>query len=433
MADSEQTTQLRSSKYGYVIVVSACVMTGVTVGTAMNGAGIFLRPITEDLGIGYATLALYLTILHTTKAIFLPFAGKLIDKIDVRFFGAGSIVLNGTSLLLMSTFTQVWQFYVIGVVLGVGMCFPTYMAGPIMVARWFKRRVGFWIGFTNTFTGVGAVVFAPIGGLLIAANGWQFTYVVYGIVVLAMGLAAAMLMRSYPADIGALRVGETVDEVQAARLNPGSTDTKIVDPGITAKRARKSIVFKLVFVFTAIISLATGGTMQYISPMAESYGFTIAIAALALSITNVGNMIGKPLLGAIADKNATVALTVGCVCGVSGSLIFLSAGMLGSWSIFLGAVIFGVSASSCILVSAMTIRFIFGNREYEELYPYLMIAVSLGAGFGATLVGFIRDFTGGFIGVFWFDFVMIIIAFCCGFSAIRLGRKYRNEWHVVGV
>lgn len=73
------STRLRFH-YGYVIVACCCLMMGVNVGISFSCAGIFYRPVSESLGIPVGEFGIYMSIMYITSTIFLPFAGRLLER-----------------------------------------------------------------------------------------------------------------------------------------------------------------------------------------------------------------------------------------------------------------------------------------------------------------------------------------------------------------
>jgi MFS family permease len=412
--------------YGYVVLIGACLICAVVSGVTLNSAGIFINPVATELEIGFGNLAFYLTILFITMALFLPFAGRMMDKYDVRILAIISVVLAAGSLFAMSKFTSVYQFYVAGFTLGIANTFAMFLIGPILVNRWFKQRVGFYLGIVTAFSGVGAVIANPVGGILISNNGWRNAYMTLSIALAIIGVFASLLLRSRPSDKGLRPLGDTGVETAVKQAT--------LEPGVPASVAVKTAAFFFACFFAAFISLATSGTNQYLAPLAQSYGFPIALAGTVVSICAVGNMIGKPILGAIADKSVFTSIWVACGSGIAALTILMFSGIIGNWSVYVGTFLFGICLASCVPVSAMLVRKLFGTRDYSKIYSNIMAVAAIGSGVGATLLGFVRDFTGGFTAVLILDIVLMAACGIAASIALKQGKSlvFEQEEKAVG-
>lgn len=88
----------------------------------------------------------------------LSFAGKLLEKYSSRIILTFCSAMIAATFMAMSLFDAVWQFYVAGAVFGITLAFLLYLGFPTLLNRWFKTRMGVFIG-DGTDTDVGALCF----------------------------------------------------------------------------------------------------------------------------------------------------------------------------------------------------------------------------------------------------------------------------------
>ena len=149
--------------------------------------------------------------------VMLPIAGKLMNKIDLRILLSAAVIVNGVTYLVMSQLTEVWMFYVAGVFLGIGTAPLIYLAIPTLINNWCTKKVGFFVGLCMAFTGIGGVIFNPVGTALIGSgpDGWRLGYLVFGIIMLVATLPFTLLVvRSKPEDKGLLPYGAEVGDTE---------------------------------------------------------------------------------------------------------------------------------------------------------------------------------------------------------------------------
>jgi len=411
---SDNMKSSRGIHYGYVVLVCACVFCACIAGNTISAAGIFFEKVAGELGVGLGNISLYITIMFLTMTVFLPFAGKIMEKYDVRLITIAVALLAAGSYFAMSKFTSVYQYYITGFTLGIANTFALYLIGPMLVNRWFKARTGFYLGIVMAFSGVGAVVFNPIAGYFISNYGWRSAYMYLALIILVAGVCCGLLLRSRPQDKGLRAIGDTGGSAAAK---------KVLEAGVPASVALKSAPFFLACLFSFCISVIGGGVNQYMAPLAANYGFELSAAAMVVSAYAMGNMFGKPVLGAIADKFLKASIWTACGAGVLGMVILLNVPKLGFWSMYVGGIIFGVAVGSCMPISAIVVRRIFGGRDYPAIYSYNQMMTAIASGVGAMLIGFVKDLTGGFQQILTIAAIVYIIIGIIGMIALSTGKK----------
>ncbi len=409
----------KKSIFPYLVVATGIACCVGPSALAFSCAGIFYTPVSEALGVGKGVFAIYMTILCLAMTVTLPFAGKLMETKDVRVLLSVAVVFVGGSLIAMSSFGEVWQFYIAGAFIGVGEAFLLYLAVPTLINRWFKKRVGFFIGLCMAFTGIGGVIFNPVGGALIASgpDGWRMGYLVFGIVALVIALPFTLFcIRSFPSDKGLRPIGDEEAPVVAG-VAPTLT-------GTSAVVAMRSMAFYAMVVFAGLVNLCTV-IYQFLPSYATSLGASFpevaAIAATLASAAMLGQAIGKVALGAINDRSVYGGLLVGLASGIVGlALMWLVPGSIPA--MLAGGFLFGIFyASATVQVPLMT-RTIFGTREYSSIYSRISMVASLCAAFAATIWGFLID-ASGFTYVFIIGIAAIIVVAFSGFLSLRTGAK----------
>ena len=321
--------KITSFHYGYIIVLCCCLIMGINVGMVMSSAGIFYKPVSESLNISVGQLGLYMSFNYLSSTLILSIAGKMIDKFSARLLLTLSSSLLGLTLIAMSYFTSVWQFYVAGSVIGITMAFLLYLSFPTLINRWFKKRVGFFIGVCSAASGIGGVIFNPLGGYLITTYGWQMTYAIFGIVILFMvSPLLGLLLRDYPKDKGLSAYGAREEQHYTASTN-----------GVEYSQAIKMPLFYGLLVF-AFLMISVSTLNLFIPNYITSLSYSLEQAAFVASAVMVGVTIGKVSLGMINDRSSVVGVLTTIIGGVVG-LLLLIVGSVGFWSVIVGGFLFG--------------------------------------------------------------------------------------------
>ena len=180
------TSPGKKSIFPYLVVATGIICCFGPCSFALSCAGIDFTPVSESLGVGRGAFALDPTImLVVTAFLVLPCAGKA-DRDEGLALGA----FGGCCLHWRAPYCHVvlqygvWQFYVPGAIMGIGLAEMLILTVPTLINRWFRKNVGFYIGLCMAFTGIGGAVFNLVGGYLIGTGpeGWRTGYRAFGAV-----------------------------------------------------------------------------------------------------------------------------------------------------------------------------------------------------------------------------------------------------------
>ena len=322
--------------------------------------------VTSTGAIDTAPFALYITVLYLTMTVVSPMAGKLIQKMDIRIILSVSAALVGIAFILMSIYTEIWQFYISGVLLGLGEISILWLAIPTLMNRWFKK----------------------------SGTSYQTIYLIWGIVALATSLPFTLFcIRSTPEEVGLQPYGAEIAEdgtVEKAK-------------GLSASKAMKSPVFYAVFIYAGIINFLT-----IIAPQFPSYMRSLGAA------------------GTVAYDVAVVTMITAFVAGVAGILL-VWLGVQSEIALYAGACIYGFFFASAVVLCPIVVRQVFGTREYSEIYSRVSVFVNLMGAFGATIWAFLGS-NFGYDSVFIVGIVGQVVVLLCGLYAFGKQKSVQAQW-----
>ncbi|MCM1006150.1 MAG: MFS transporter [Prevotella sp.] len=382
--------QKKGLHYGFIIVACCCLMMGVNIGLTFSCAGIFYKPVSESIGVSTGKFGIYMSVMYVASSLMLPAAGRMLEKYSARLLFSISSAIMGLTFLAMAFFTDVWEFYAAGAVLGATLSFLLYLSFPTMVNRWFDAKVGLLIGVCSAASGIGGMIFNPIAGAIITAVGWRMAYGVFAAVILFVVTPVLyILLRDYPADKGLLPYGADVAEKADVGVDNKKTSA---GKGIEYYKAIRMPVFYLLVLF-AFLMMGVSTLNLFIPGYTESLEYSIESAAWAASASMAGVTLGKLVLGYINDRNCTAGVLVTTLGGAVGLLIMLL-GHDGLWLILGGAFLFGWAYAGVTVQTAMLTRAVFGNRSYARIYSIISIALAAGGAVASGGWGLLADATG---------------------------------------
>ncbi|MDO4854108.1 MAG: MFS transporter [Coriobacteriia bacterium] len=417
---SANTQKKGGFHYAFMIVAACIVFTCIPCALTLSCAGIYFTPVSTYFGVPKASFTLYFTILNLAMMITLPIAGKLMSKMDMRVILTVCAIIDGLAMVAMSFFTEVWMFYVSGVFLGIGTAPLLYLATPSLINAWCYKKVGFFIGLAMAFTGIGGVIFNPIGTALInmGPEGWRTGYLVFGILILVLTTPfTAFVIRSNPADKGLKPYG--IEEA----LENADGDTDAVMTGVSANKAMKTGAFVCIAAFAFFITLNQTVYQfmpSYCTSFAESAPAVAALSGVVASACMAGQAIGKVVLGVVNDKNAHAGLFLGLGCGFVAVALMWFLPTIG-FVMLIAAFIFGFVYACTNVEAPLLTRSVFGSRDYTNIWSRVSMAGTLGGVIAPTLFGILVDLPGGFNIMFAVSVCCMIACLLCGLYA--LGRR----------
>ena len=399
--------------YEYLIVAALCLINFGPVSFCLSCAGIFYTPVAADIGTSPATLSYFLAAFSISMILVLTPLGKLFGRIDCRAIMTASIAIIAACFVGLSFVQADWQFLLLAFVMGFGLTSCVYLAPPILVNRWFSKRSGFFIGIIMAFTGVGGMLWATVGGALIASIGWRATYLVFALLTCLLGLPCTLfVLKDRPAAVGRVPYGYDPDAEDSASYE---------SEGVDASTAHKSASFVALLAFSLVISLNV-----YVYGMIPSYVATLPAAselpllgAIASSCAMAASVVAKILWGGLGERNIRATVVAACSCAIGGLLLFVLAP--GSWPLIcVAAVAYGMIYGEQTVFCPIVTRQFYGMRCYGELYSSVSTIICIGVIASSFIGGTIVNVTGSYLAMFAFIGTALAVACLLLFVAARL-------------
>lgn len=385
---------------------------GIDVGLVMSCAGIFYHPVSQELGVPVGEFGIYMSFSYLASTLMLPVAGRMLERWSARYLLAISSAILGLCLVAMGSFNEVWQFYGVGCIIGITLAFLLYLSFPTMVNRWFKTRVGFFIGLCSAASGIGGIVFNPIGAAWITDLGWRTAYWIFGAIVLfGVSPILVIFLRNYPHEKNLEPFGTDLEN--QVSVSTGESE------GIEYSKALRMPVFYALMVF-AFLMMAASTLNLFIPNYMTDLTFTLEQASLVASAVMVGVTVGKIVLGMINDRNTVVGVLVTVLGGISGLAILVWAHING-FLIIVGGFLFGWAYAGVTVQTAMLVKAVFGNKNYARIYSNVSIALAAGGAITAGGWGLLADST-SFKTIFIIGAAFLIV--CGAIGIYALNKKF---------
>ncbi|MCH6267263.1 MFS transporter [Neobacillus citreus] len=403
--------------YAWWILLGLCIIVGLGKGALNNSAGLFLTPITKDLGIGMGSLTLYLSVSAIVTMFFLPIGGKLMAKYNTRLLLSIAIVLQAGAFAMFGMMDSVWGWYIFAIPLAVGGVFITVIAGPVLINQWFKKNNGLALGIMSAAGGALGAVSQPIVGNLIANQGWRGSYIIVGITVIVIVVPIVLIfIRKSPQDSGLLPYG-----MAEIKKNGNDTIQESKNKGVAMVDARKSYAFYALMIFFFLITSIASFSI-HIPTYLMNKGFDVAFVGNVMGSYMLGVLVGSLVIGFLSDKigsknTAIFAMATGLIA-VCLLLFFASSSIIITFAVAL----FGFISSSIGTLGPALTTSLFGNKEYSQIYSSASMGLAVASIVALPAYGYVFDFIGSYIPVLYAIIIMLIINIGCVMFAFK-GKK----------
>ncbi|HET9704702.1 MAG TPA: MFS transporter [Vicinamibacterales bacterium] len=332
---------------------------------------VFLRPVTEDLGWSReAAAASFGTMALLAAAAAAP-VGRLLDRYGVRRIVLPSLTALGVAVASMSMLTpSLTHFYLVSAVVGLATVGTSPVAYSRAIFSWFDVRRGRALGLMLAGPALAQVVMPGLATMLIGSIGWRGAWLTIGIIVVAAGVPI---------------VAGSLQEREAA---PTSTSA-------SGARIGEAIRSRLFWTLIAVIfgsGLLISGFIVHGAALLTDRSFTVAQAALVISIYGASNLSGRLLTGALLDRYSAPRVAAVLLMVLAGGGLLLSRAQAMETAIA-AAILVGLGAGGEMDINPYLLSRYFGMRSLSTLYGFNWMALGIASTIGPVVMGRAYDAT----------------------------------------
>ena len=383
----------RTSTADWRTPTTVLVCGGIILSIAMgirHGFGLFLQPISHDLGWGRETFALAMAVQNLVWGATQPFVGMISDK-----FGAARVVMGGAALYALglvamaNSHSQLVFILTSGVLIGIGLSGVTFSVISGVLGRRFppeKRSMA--LGISAAAGSFGQFATLPLAKWLLSHVGWYGALLAMaGIAVLMAPLAAALVERK-----GTRQHAFIQSAGQAMGEALGHRGYKLLTAGF--------IVCGFQVVFLAV----------HLPAYLADKGLPAYVAVTALALIGLFNIVGTVIAGWLGSRmpKKYVLSAIYFARAVVFALFFWAPVSL--YSVYAFAVALGFLWLSTVPVTNGIVAQIFGVRYLAMLSGFAFFSHQIGSFLGAWLGGLFYDRFGNYNLVWGISIALGILA-----------------------
>ena len=380
--------------HGWYVVACGFLSQGMRVGLGPQTFGFFFKPMVEELGWSRSVMTGALLARDLVGAAIGPPFGFAVDRYGPRFLMAGSAVVLGISLMLLSQTHEIWQFVLFYGVLGAfGVPGLGYGVVSPTIAKWFIRHRGRATGIATAGLNVGAVAMTPLILFLIGAYGWRTAWFWLGFVPWIVVVPPSLLwLRRQPEDMGLLPDGASAEAPQNGDegQGPNESDNRPAEEASwTVRQALRAPSFWLLIASEVISGMSIGALIIHRIPYMTDLGFSATQAGMSFAIYGVCAFAAKLVWGFLADRFPIRPLAVLALLGGAAGIL-AGVGATNVWQMYgaFGA-LYGFTGGALVVVGPLLWAAHFGRRYQGSIRgvisPFRLVA-SLGGPMFAALI-----------------------------------------------
>ncbi len=383
-----------------------------SVGIAMNSISILFKPVSDALGFSRGDFTLSFTVGALAIMVSAPFIGKLYEKYDARLIVFISAVMLAGSFGLFSICRSLFQFYVVSIMMGIGVASTGLIAVSVLVTNWFTERRGLAMGIALSASGLGGVIYNPLGNWFLEQYSWQSTYLLFSFSIALLSIPPAFLMRTRPQEIGLLPYG-------AGSMTAGKRNVE--EEGMTLKESLRSTAFWMLALMAFFSSVGVMGVQMHMVAFLGDVGHSNAFASGVMGLTLGVLVPAKIVVGQISDKfGLAKALVLVFGCNVIGIGLFYGANS--EWVAIAAAIFFAFGITIQTVFPPLMAAKCVGLKHFGTVFGIVNLFMMMGSGVGTPLSGYFYDSFHSYIPAFHLFIGLSILAAIMGLMAVSRSK-----------
>lgn len=380
----------RKLSMAQVLICGASIVT-LSMGIR-HGFGLWLQPITQDMGWTRQTFALAMAIQNLSWGLFGIFGGMLADRL-----GAFRVLIGGAALYAMGLAgmalspTPLLFALTTGVLIGAAQAGTTYAIIYGVLGRQIPAEKRSWaMGVAAAAGSFGQFLMVPLEGQLILRLGWQEALLVLSamvllIVPLAFGLREPGFHGSAP-----IKRTQSVGEAVAEALRYRS------------------------FLLLTAGYFVCGFQVVFIGVHMPSYlrdqGLTPQVASYALALIGLFNVFGTYIAGSLGQRMPKRHILAFIYFARAVAITIFLLVPLSPLSVYVFSAVMGALWLSTVPPTNATVAQIFGVQHLSMLSGFVFFSHQVGSFLGVWLGGYLYDRTGSYDIVWYLAIALGIFA-----------------------
>ena len=373
--------------YGWNVVGATFVMALFSFGLGFYGLTVYVATLQRLHGWSASAVSAPVTVYYIAGALVTTAIGDVYERLGPRAVVTAGSVAMAAGIAALGVVTQPWQLYPAFLVMSVGWGAMSGASINIILAPWFQRRRGLAVSLAFNGATLGGVIVAPALIVLIGLLDFTRSLVIAALVLLVVPVPIATgVMRRGPEELG---LGPDGDRRPSRSAGPSAT----FERGWRRDAIRTWRFWSVSAPFALGLAAQVGVLTHLVSLVAPMLG--AGGAARAVSATTAAALAGRLATGFVVDRlNRRLVSSATLVIQIVGLALL-------AWAptavvVYAGCMLFGLGVGNLTTLPGLILAVEWPRERFSSLVGLVVGINQFTFAFGPSLVGVIRDWSGGY-------------------------------------
>lgn len=405
--------------YGWYIVGVGFLSHLVCAFHLSSTLSVFLKPLTEDLGVSRGVFSLLRSGEYLIIAALAPMVGSVLDRHGARWLMASGALIAAAGLLVLGLVREFWQFVLFRwLLVTVGGAFMCHMVINVTISRWFVRKRGRAIAIANLGQGLSKVTIPLVAASLFVWFGWRQTWVLFGLVTLVLVVVPAIaFIRQRPEDMGldpdgapGLYTRET-SAGKKSELSPARHQGLAAEVSWSRREVFRTKAFWLIVVTFSVADIGITGLNLHVFAYVTDIGYPAIVAATVMSVIASTQLTSTLFWGFLSERvDVRRATMIEFLVQATGLALAIATSKLPL--IYVGFFLYGIGLGGSQVLQEVIWANYYGRISLGTVRGLSVPLVLIFASAGPPFFGFLFDATNSyFVSFALFTIALIASAF----------------------
>jgi sugar phosphate permease len=382
--------------YGWWIVAAGFAIEGLIGALMFHAYGAYVVLLREEFGWSKTLLSAAFAMSRAESGLLGPVQGWLTDRFGPRALIRTGMIIFGLGFMLFSQIGSPVAFFATFFLMSLGSSLGGYLPITVAIVNWFRRRRALALSISATGMAMGGF-FVQIVVLAMSRFGWRWTAFASGLLVLAVGLPIAQIVRHRPEAHGQHPDGAPAASATSSTAGGPRRRGAVAPPiDFTAQEAIRTRAFWFISIGHGAALLVVSAVMVHlIVHVTERLGYSLLQAASVVALMTVTQIAGQLTGGWAGDRWSKRLITVGCMLAHAVAMMMV-AWATAFWMVVAFALLHGLAwGMRGPLMGALRADY-FGGAAFGTISGFSSMIVMFGMMGGPVIAGVVADRTGSY-------------------------------------
>jgi len=338
-----------------------------------------------------------------------PIEGYLTDRVGPKRMVFIGLVVLGIGFLFFWQVKHLWMFYLAFVIMSLGHSLCGWVPVTTLLNNWFIRNRAKAMGWSNTFSRLGALILVPaIAWAINPAKdrlGWDVTALALGIFSFLVAVPMYKVIRNRPEEYNLLPDGLMPLEVDTSRnsQDAGKDVSQIeVQQGtqdLTTAQALKTAAFWLISIGHGLTSMVIIAIMAHLGLFMSDNGFDIQTTAWVVSVYTFVAMV-FPVVGGYVGDRIPIRIAIFVFTSIQAFSVVILTFATTLTLLYAFAVLFGIGFGGRSPLTTAIRGDYFGRRSFGKILGISTVPLNILLLVAAPFAGYMYDTKGSYTSAF---------------------------------